>query len=489
MRLHVMGARDKSNSAETALPAARPAASAGPKEIGWLPDCVYTGEKFESGLAFFADATGRLTRFSREPVDLAAAKRLAGQAALPGMVNTHSQSWQRVLRGRFELRARADRETLGNWNERFAHAQYRLSEEDIYDAARMAFLEMLHSGITCVGEAQYLHRGPEAAPWAEPHAGAQAILRAAHDVGMRISLLHGAWSRADFGQPAGSGPARCVTPTAESFVREAESLRDFIEKNYPGDEAWIGVAVRGLGAVPADTLKAIAAYAHAKRLRLHLSLGESANEAAACANEYGRSPAAVLAEHGILDKRFIAVHGVHLSDEDIRILGTARVTVCACPASDMHLGEGAISADRLLAAGASIALGTDGPLQANLLDHVRALEFQVRSRGQRAIFGRTELAAALWQAATAVGARSLGATGGSLEIGRPADFFTVNLYDPSLVGAAPENLLGAILFGGSPRAVREVWIGARQRVAQWRHPAASGIIDRFAELQQRLWAE
>src|SRR5687768_12035178 len=76
----------------------------GATESGWLPDFVYTGEKFEAGLAFFADAVGRIIRFSREPADLGAARRLEGQAALPGLVNTHSHTFQRVLRGRTEVR-------------------------------------------------------------------------------------------------------------------------------------------------------------------------------------------------------------------------------------------------------------------------------------------------------------------------------------------------------------------------------------------------
>jgi phosphoribosylamine--glycine ligase len=71
---------------------AAPKPPAAPRELGWLPDCVYTGEKFESGLAFFADAAGRISRFSREPADLEMAKRLPGQAALPGLVNTHSHA-------------------------------------------------------------------------------------------------------------------------------------------------------------------------------------------------------------------------------------------------------------------------------------------------------------------------------------------------------------------------------------------------------------
>lgn len=476
-----MSARPKHVSVEE-TPVAPPPAAA--KTIGWLPDCVLVGDKFETGLAFFADGAGRITRFSREPADLALAKRLPGQAALPGLVNTHAQSWQRVLRGRFELRARNDRETLGNWQEAHDRALGRMTADDLYDAARMAFVEMLLSGITCVGEAFFFHRGPDGQPWPEPLLGARAVLRAAHDVGIRISLLSGAWLREGFGQPAGSGPARCVMPTAEEFVRESEQLREHIEKNLPGDEAWIGVAVRSLAGVPLAELKIIAAHAHAKRLRLHLHLGESAAEHAGCVAECGRSPVALLAEHGLLDKRFVAIHGTHLAADDVRALGAARVAVCACPAGAIERRAGVVPADRLLASGATIALGSDGAGAVNLLAGARLIDFQLRGGAG----AREDPAKELWIAATSSGARALGATGGALEVGRPADFFTVNLFDPALVGAQPEHLLGAIVFAGVERAVREVWVGARQRVGQWRHPAQSAIVSRFAELQTRLWA-
>ncbi len=352
----------------------------------------------------------------------------------------------------------------------------------------MAFLEMLLSGITCVGESHFLQHQPDGSPWAEPNLVAREILRAAHDVGVRIALLNGAVARADFRQPLGSGPARMLTATADQFVRETEKLRDFIEKNHPGDEAWIGVAPHSLGAVPIEYLKTIAAYARAKRLRLHLHLGAEANEHAGCVSEYGRSPAAVLAENGLLDKRFVALHGTHLTDDDIRILGTARVTVCACPASELHHGDGGFSISKLLAAGGTIAVGTDGNTQTNLWDDLRLLEFQVRTEKQRGVALPGDFASSLFHAATVSGARSLGAPGGAIEVGRPADFFTVNVFDPSLVGAAPDQLLNAVVFAGSPRAIREVWVGARQRVGQWRHPAQSSVIARFGDLQKRLWA-
>ncbi len=465
-----------------------PKPPAPPRELGWLPDCVFTGDKFETGLAFFADAAGRISRFSREPADLEMAKRLPGQAALPGLVNTHSHAWHRVLRGRLELKARAGADALGNTRELTARALTRLTDEDLYDAAKQSFMEMLLAGITTVGECHFLHHSADATPLAEPGALTHAVLRAARDVGIRIALLHGVALRGGFGQPPGTGTPRTLSASVDAFTRATDLLQTYVEKNFPGDDVWLGLAPHSLGAVPLDALKVLAAYAHTKRFRLHLALGETAAERDACLAEYGRSPAALLAEHGLLDKRFTALHGTHLSDDDIRTLGAARVTICACPASELASGEGVFPTAKFLAAGVSLALGTDSQLQTNVLDDARLLEFQLRADRQRPSALPADLAAPFFQAATVTGARSLGAPGGSLEVGRPADFFTVNLYDPSIVGASPEGLLGAIVFASNPRAIREVWVGGSQRVSGWKHPLQSSIVGRFADLQKKLWA-
>ena len=302
-----------------------------------------------------------------------------------------------------------------------------------------------------------------------------------------IRRSSGQGTQPGFSAAPGSAPVRSGTATVEAFTRATDALVTHVEKNFPGDDVWVGVAPQSLATVPIDALKAISAYAHTKRMRVHLQLGEHAAEHAACVAEYGRSPAALLAEHGLLDKRFTAVHGAHLSDDDIRALGAARVTVCACPASELAAGEGTIPTAKLLAAGVALALGTDGQMQTSLFDDARLLEFQLRGDRRRPAALPTDLATPLFQAATVAGARSLGAPGGALEVGRPADFFTVNLYDPSLVGASPEGLLGALVFASNPRAIREVWVGARQRVSGWKHPLQSTVVGRFADLQKKVW--
>ena len=97
------------------------------------------------------------------------------------------------------------------------------------------------------------------------------------------------------------------------------------------------------------------------------------------------------------------------------------------------------------------------------------------------------LAARLFECATLAGAESIGAPTGSFEPGRAADFFTVDLDDPSVAGAGAEDLLPAIVFSLSRAAVRETAVGGRLVSESGRHPAQDEIVARFKALQRKLW--
>jgi formimidoylglutamate deiminase len=455
----------------------------GSREGGWLPDCVLMGDKVESGLAFFADAQGRITRFSREPADLAAARRLAGQVALPGLVNAHSHAVLRVLRGRTEPRGRTEAGPGAAWRQAHDHALDRLGPEDVFDAARMTFMEMLLAGITCVGEFHYLHQGPAGAPALEPGRLSREVMRAAHDVGIRIALLHVAHLRED----GGPAPARSAAAGVDAYLKDLSALQEWAGREYAADEVWVGAAPHSLAAVPPDAFKAIALHARAQRLRLHTHLPATPAEQAAAVAQCGRPPVAFLADQGLVDKRFTAVDAAQLGEDEIRLLGTARATVCVCPGASQVLGLPLAAVDRLLTAGAGVAWGSDAPGRIDAFEDARLLEFGLRSaRGQRPVIA-PDAAQALLHALTVTGARSLGATGGALEVGRPADFFTVNLFDPLLAGADAGSLPAQVVFGLDRRAVRDVWVGARQRISHGRHVGHGPIVGRFVDLQKRLW--
>jgi formimidoylglutamate deiminase len=426
------------------------------------------------------------------------------------MVNAHSHAFQRVIRGRTEYRTAGERDSFWTWREMMYSAATRLSPEDIYDASRMAFTEMVLGGITSVGEFHYLHRTPEGAEYDDPNLLAREVVRAARDVGLRIALLRVAYARSGFKLPPNKRQRRFIERDAETYLRHAEALHDELAKEASAGAApessgglrgaWMGVAPHSVRAVPLEYLREVRDFARERGLPLHMHVAEQPEELSACLAETGRTPVALLADEGLLDSHFTGVHAVHVSAEEIRALRDARSLVCACPTTERNLGDGIVPADALFREGIPVALGTDSHAQIDLLEDARELEYHLRlQRLERNVLAPVErasgadahetsaLAARLFECTTTHGARSIGAEGGALDAGLPADFFTVDLNDPAVAGTSTEDLLPAIIFSLSRAAIREVAVGGRLVVEDGRHHAQDETVGRFAALQRKLW--
>ena len=448
-------------------------------ETGWLPDLIYVDGAFESGVAMFAGADGRIARFSR---DAGGAVRMPGRAILPGLVNVHSHAFQRVIRGRTEYRTSADRDTFWTWRVSMYHAANKISPEAMYHIARMAFMEMALSGITAVGEFHYVHHDSGGVPYAERNLMALSVVRAALDIGLRIVLLPTAYVRAGWNKPADPGQARFITPRVEDFIADTEALRS------AGEPGWNCAPQRAGGAA---RLSARAArYARANELPLHMHVAEQPAGVEACIGEYGLRPVELLDRDRMLDARFTAMHAIHVTDEEI---GVGKRDVCACPTSERNLGDGAVPADRLYGSGARICFGSDSNIQIDILEDARLLEYDLRMiKLERVVLSRESardaLARRLFRSATESGARSLDAPSGVLEIGTTADFFTIDLNDPSIAGAARDELLNHVVFSLERTAVRDVVVDGNMIVRDGRHPLLQEeITTHFAEVQRGLW--
>ena len=475
----------------------------------FVPDLLYVGGRFRSGLALVCDEAGRVAAVVR-PEELTPRDRrirLAGRALLPGMVNAHSHAFQRVIRGRTEYRGASASDSFWTWREEMYAAAGRLTPEDIYDASRMAFLEMALSGITSVGEFHYLHRTPEGGEYDDPNLLAKEVVRAARDVGLRIVLLRVAYERAGYRKEPDPRQLRFIEPDPAVFILNASALaRDLVAaEGGLVPRAWVGVAPHSVRAVTVEYLREVSAYARAGGVPLHMHVAEQPAEIEACLAEHGRTPVELLADEGVLGENFTGVHAVHVTPAEVARLAAAGASVCACPTTERNLGDGIVPADALLGAGVRVALGTDSHTQIDLLEDARELEYHLRlttlrrnvlapDEGGAEDEGRAEgrrdvaaLAARLFECATLSGARSIGADAGSFEPGRAADFFTVALDDPSIAGAREEDLLPAVVFSLSRAAVRETAVGGRLVVESSRHAAQEEIVSRFAALQRKLW--
>ncbi|MDX6694788.1 MAG: hypothetical protein QOF02_2391 [Blastocatellia bacterium] len=461
--------------------------------VAWLPELVYVDGQVARGLALVCDEAGRIVRLARVEDVRCRIARLKNRALLPGLVNAHSHAFQRVIRGRTERRGGAGQDNFWTWREMMYSAATRLSPEDIYDASRMAFLEMAAGGITAVGEFHYLHRTAAGEEYDDPNLLAKEVVRAARSVGLRIALLRVAYARSGYKSATNERQARFIEAEPATYLRHVERLQS--ELKDEAQAAWVGVAPHSVRAVPLSYLRAVFEFANAHKLPQHMHVAEQPAELAACLAEHALTPVALLDAEGFLSELFTGVHAIHITTEEARMLARARALVCACPTTERNLGDGIIKTDLLFTEGVRVSLGTDSHAQIDLLEDARELEYHLRlQKLERAVLAPegddafNALAARLFECASAHGARSIGATSGALEPGRPADFFTVDMDDLSLAGAAEEELLACIVFALARTAVREVCVGGQLIIEDGRHAQASEIVERFAALQRRLWS-
>ena len=420
----------------------------------WLPDLIYVDGRFQSGLAVVCDGNGKIVELTENPINVT---RLRGRAMLPGMVNAHSHAFQRMIRGRTEHRSQHSTDSFWTWREQMYAAANTLQPEALYNASRLAFREMALTGITAVGEFHYIHHSRDGSPYSDPNLLEREVIRAARDVGIRIALLRVAYARAGYQTDPNPQQVRFIEDSADVYLKNLEQLL-----NVNDDMTWVGVAPHSVRAVPLDYLKTIVAFANERALPVHMHVAEQPAEVSACIAEYGRSPVELLETEGLLSKRFTAVHAIHVTTKEIAALARNGAHVCACPTTERNLGDGVVPADAYFDAGVRISLGTDSQIQIDLLEDARELEYHLRLQKLERNVLAPMLAQRLFDCATVSGAASIGFDGGRIAAGAPADFFTVDLNDPSIAGAAVDDLLTNIVFSLSQRAVRDVIVGGRQ---------------------------
>jgi len=366
-------------------------------------------------------------------------------------------------------------------------AANKLDVEDIYDASRMGFMEMALSGITTVGEFHYIHKNLDGQAYDDPNLLAKEVIRAANDVGLRITLLRVAYERAGFQRQPNSLQQRFIE-TRDEYLKNTQALIDAVKTEM----ASVGAAPHSVRAVSLDYLKAVGDLALHHNVPIHMHVAEQPAEVSACIAEYGRSPVALLDTEGLLCNRFTAVHSIHVTPKAVKAIAQNNAMVCACPTTERNLGDGVIPTDQYLEAGVPISLGTDSQVQIDLLEDARQLEYEMRlQKKERNVLvselTRGALARFLFECATTNGAKSLGTKGGRLEPGFPVDFFTIDLDDPSISGASNEDLLSNVVFSLSRTAINDVVVNGKLIVEQGRHKDQEAITEKFRALQTKLW--
>jgi formiminoglutamate deiminase len=361
-----------------------------------------------------------------EPTDV----RLPG-LVLPGFANTHSHAFHRALRGRTQDGGG----TFWTWRERMYAVADRLDPGTYLTLARAVFAEMALAGVTSVGEFHYLHHAPGGTPYDDPNAMGLALVEAARQAGVRITLLDTCYLAGGLTAaghlPLDEHQQRFSDGTVAAWADRVAALDGL------GPPARVGAAIHSVRAVPREDIPAVVAASDGRPLHVHVSEQPGENEA--CRAVYGVTPTALLRDAGALGRRTTAVHATHLSDADIDALGTTGTSVSFCPTTERDLADGIGPARRLLAAGAPLVVGSDQHAVIDLLEEVRAVEMHERlaslERGRIGV-------AALVDALTSAGQRSIGwDDAGRLEVGARADLVAVRTDTVRTAGSALDQLV------------------------------------------------
>jgi formiminoglutamate deiminase len=388
-------------------------------------------------------AGGRITAVTADQPPVG--ERLPG-LVLPGLANVHSHAFHRALRGRTH-------DTRGNfwsWRDLMYQVAGRLDPDSYHALARAVYAEMALGGITAVGEFHYLHHQPDGTPYGEPNAMGEALIAAAADAGIRITLLDTLYlSSSVDGAPLTGVQRRFGDETPEAWAGRVARLS-------AAPHATIGSAIHSVRAVPARHLAGLTV-----RGPLHLHLSEQRAENEQTHAVHGCTPAELLDRFGLLRTGTTAVHATHLTDGDLTTLGRTGTGVCFCPTTERDLADGIGPARDLVEAGAPLSLGSDSHAVLDMFEEMRGLEMDERlASGQRGRFTTAELIGA------AARHDALGwDNAGAIAPGMRADLVAVRLDGVRTAGMEPA---GAV-YAATAADVSHVIADGRTIVADGRH--------------------
>ncbi|ELZ06992.1 amidohydrolase [Natrialba aegyptia] len=377
----------------------------------------------------------------------------------PGFVNGHSHVAMTLLRGH------ADDKPLDTWlQEDIWPAEGELTPEDIRAGAELGLLEMIKSGTTAFADMYF--EVPE-------------IAAAVDTAGLRARLGHGVVTVA-----ADEAAAREDAQTSIDVARELDGAAD--------GRISTAFMPHSLTTVGEEYLDEFVPKAREIGVPIHYHANETTDEVAPIVEERGVRPLAYAAEKGMLEPEDFVAHGVHVDESEIELLAEAGTGVIHCPGSNMKLASGMAPVQRLLDAGVTVGLGTDGAASNNdlsLLDEAR----------DAAMVGKLETGDASAVPAEAVAeflthgtADAIGLDTGRLEPGAAADLAVIDLDAPHLT--PPHDLVSHLAYAAAAADVkhticdgqvlmrdREVQTLDERAVCDRASERAAALVDRVAE--------
>jgi formimidoylglutamate deiminase len=412
------------------------------------------------------------------------AQRIAG-IAIPGLPNLHCHAFQRGMAGLAERRGPAH-DSFWTWREVMYRFLGQLSPGDVEAIAAFAYMQMLETGFTAVGEFHYLHHDIDGRPYADLGEMATRIVAAAAETGIGLTLLPSLYIHGGFGSAPPTEGQRRFLNDPDRFAALLARSRDIV-KALP--DARVGIAPHSLRAVTPTALAQVVAANPAGPIHIHAA--EQVREVEDCVAALGSRPVAWLLNNAGVDRRWCLIHATHMTPEETRALAVSGAVAGLCPLTEASLGDGIFDGARFLEHAGRFGVGTDSNIQIESAAELRQLEYTQRLRDRRRnVLARREddsVGLELYRNALAGGAQALGRDIGAIEVGKRADIVVLDAGHPDLAGGQ-HTWLDAYVFVAGRAPITSVMIGGEPVVRDGRHRHRDAITARYRKVVARLTA-
>jgi formimidoylglutamate deiminase len=442
--------------------------------------------------------------------------------ALPGMPNLHSHAFQRAMAGLAERRGPGD-DSFWTWRETMYAFASRVGPDALQAIAAQLYVEMLKAGYTHVCEFHYLHNAPDGRPYADPAAMSHAIIEAAREAGIGLTLLPVLYMTGGFDGRALSDRQKRFGLSLDAYLGLLEALTAL-----ESDRMRVGIALHSLRAVPEAAMREVLTAASVfsalrpeegaaegpARVRpepdmdrssrpssqpfsqresgatpIHIHIAEQIGEVQDCLGMRGARPVQWLFDHADVDQRWCLVHATHLDDTEMRAIAASGAVAGLCPTTEANLGDGLFPLANYLDARGALGIGSDSHISVSPVEELRWLEY-----GQRLATRRRNIAArvldasvgeVLWGAALQGGRRAAGIAD---DDGAGADFIVLDDTSPLLAARDERSAIDAFLFAGNAPLVRNVMADGEWVVRDFHHRDEVRIAARYRETVEALAA-
>jgi cytosine/adenosine deaminase-related metal-dependent hydrolase len=385
---------------------------------------------------------------------------LSGHIILPGLVNTHHHFYQTLTRAV----PAAQNANLFNWLKTLYPIWARLTPDDIYTSTQTALAELALSGCTTASDHLYLF--PNGSKLDDE-------IHAAREIGVRIHASRGSMS---LGESKGGLPPDSVTDSEDAILRDSQRLIELYHDPSAGSMTHIVLAPCSPFSVTGDLMHESAKLARHYGVHLHTHLAETEDEEQFCLQKFGYRPVGYMQSVDWVGGDVWFAHSVYVNAEEINVFAKHHCGVAHCPTSNMRLASGIAPIREYRAAGVNVGLGVDGSASndgSHLLAEVRQAMLLSRLKEGITGFSRSPLpqgeglgVRALMTAREAIYLGTRGGTAvlgrndiGSLEAGKCADFFAINLNQLDYAGALHDPV-SAVVFC-QPRKVDHTVVGGK----------------------------